>query len=219
MRELSVLLAKHGIKFDPIDWRIMCFPHILNLCSGHIVDQYMNVKLVSITEAWVDVLDPTIVVDKDIYLEALQQDPVALGRNIVCLVCTSSLCHKAFDNTIITGNQMQWFTDEDGNPTELPLLELIRDMKSCWDSIYLMINRLCILRQVHSALLRVVVIMLTSFIGTGHFLQGSSTPRHRHHWSWRNALANIRGPGNSPRCKCYHIAYSAPCPHTVVLIT
>ena len=65
----------------------------------------MDVKLASIAEAWVDVLDPTIVVDKDIYLEALQQDLVALSCNIVCLVCTSSLCHKVFDNTIITGNQ------------------------------------------------------------------------------------------------------------------
>ena len=148
MQELSDLLAKRGIKFDSIDQRIMCFLHILNLCLGHIVDQYMDVELASIAEAWVDAVNPTIVVDKDIYIEALQQDLVALGHNIVHLICASSLCHKAFDNTIITGNQMKWFTDENGNPTKLPILELIRDVKSHWDSIYLMINRLRTLRQV-----------------------------------------------------------------------
>ena len=58
----------------------------------------MDVKLASIAEAWVDALDPTIVVDRDIYLEALQQDPVALGHNIVRLVRTSSLHCEAFDN-------------------------------------------------------------------------------------------------------------------------
>ena len=110
----------------------------------------MDVELASIAKAWVDAVNPTIVVDKDIYVEALQQDPVALDHNIVHLICASSLHHEAFDNTIITGNQMKWFTDEDGNPTKLPILKLIRDVKSCWDSIYLMINHLCTLRQVHT---------------------------------------------------------------------
>lgn len=104
-------------------------------------------------EAWVDAVDPTIVIDKDIYIEALQQDLVTLGHNIVRLICASSLCRKAFNNTIITGNQMKWFTDEDGNLTKLPILELIRDVKSRWDSIYLMINCLCTLRQVHNTAL------------------------------------------------------------------
>ena len=50
------------------------------------------------------IVDPTIVIDKDIYIEALQQDLVTLGHNIVCLIHVSSLCRKAFNNTIITGN-------------------------------------------------------------------------------------------------------------------
>lgn len=150
MRELSILLAERGIDFDPVEHRIMCFPHILNLCSGQIAAEYMDADFVSIGEAWVDVLHPSVVIDKDAYREALQQDPIALGRAVVRVLRASSLRRQAFDNTITTGNQMKLFTDEEGNPTNLPVLELVRDVKSRWDSIYLMINRLRILRQVRT---------------------------------------------------------------------
>ncbi|KAF9225639.1 hypothetical protein BS17DRAFT_879002 [Gyrodon lividus] len=125
----------------------MCFLHILNICSGHIADQYMDIDFAMIGNAWVDALDPNIVVDKDAYLEALREDPIALGHDVICIVHASNLRREAFNNTIITGNQMNWFTDEEGEPTNLPILKLIRDMKSHWDSIYLMINHLHILKQ------------------------------------------------------------------------
>lgn len=126
----------------------MCFPHLLNLCSGHVAEQYMDVEFESVGEAWVDTLDPSIVIDKNAYLRALQQDPIALNHNIVWLVHASSLCREAFNNTIVTGNQMKLFTNKEGFPTNLPILELVKNVKSWWNLIYLMINRLCIFKQV-----------------------------------------------------------------------
>ena len=53
------------------------------------------------------------------------------------------------------GNNKQWFTttDEAGNsiPDTLPCLELLRDVKTRWDSVYLMLHRLRELRQVGSS--------------------------------------------------------------------
>ena len=83
------------------------------------------------------------------YIEALQHDLVVLGCNVVWIIWSSSLCHEGFANTIATGNQMSWFTDEEGQPTHLPILKLLHDVKSHWDSIYYMINHLRMLKQVY----------------------------------------------------------------------
>ncbi|KIM54018.1 hypothetical protein SCLCIDRAFT_31420 [Scleroderma citrinum Foug A] len=145
MKKLSELLAERGIKFDHIDRRIMCLPHILNICSKHIVEEYADADFAAVSDAWVNALGD--VVDKDKYIEALQRDPIALGRDIVWIIRSSSLRREGFCNTIVTGNQMSWFTNEEGEPIQLPILELLHDVKTRWDSIYYMINRLRILRQ------------------------------------------------------------------------
>jgi hypothetical protein len=146
MEELSRLLATRGINFDAVDRRIICFPHMLNTCSKHVTQDYTKADFSAVGEAWVDALGNTI--DKAAYIEALRRDPIAFGRDIVRVVRASSLRRESFHNTVTTGNQMNWFTDDDGEPTQLPIIELLRDVKSRWDSIYFMINRLRTLRQV-----------------------------------------------------------------------
>ena len=37
MQELQKLLDSHGIKFDHLDNRIRCYPHIINICVSHII--------------------------------------------------------------------------------------------------------------------------------------------------------------------------------------
>ncbi|KIK10528.1 hypothetical protein PISMIDRAFT_124290, partial [Pisolithus microcarpus 441] len=145
--ELSCLLTLRGIDFDPVDHRIICFPHVLNICSGHITDEYTAVDFASISEAWVDALDGNKVIDKDAYIEALRHDPIALGRDIVCTVRASSLCREAFTDILKTGNDKGWFVDEGNNPVTLPVVELLRDVRMRWDSVYCMINRLRTLKQ------------------------------------------------------------------------
>lgn len=105
-------------------------PHILNICTKHVVDEYSDADFSAVSEAWVTSLDD--ILDEDTYVEALCHDPVALGCDIVCLIRSSSLCHEGFTSTIRTGNQMNWFMDDDGNATQIPILELLRDMKLRW---------------------------------------------------------------------------------------
>ena len=85
--------------------------------------------------------------NKGEYLEALAMDPVSLGRNIVCIIRASSQCRKGFRDTIINGNANEWYT---GNATKLPVVELLRDIKTHWDSIFFMINQLHAVRLVSS---------------------------------------------------------------------
>ncbi|KAI6139139.1 hypothetical protein EDD17DRAFT_1500406 [Pisolithus thermaeus] len=63
----------------------------------------------------------------------------------------SNLCRESFCNTIITGNKMKWFTDENDQMTSLPVVKLLHDIKTHWDSVYFMINRLWILDQIPHA--------------------------------------------------------------------
>ncbi|KAL4078016.1 hypothetical protein J3A83DRAFT_4186260 [Scleroderma citrinum] len=112
MQKLSELLAECGIKFDHIDQCIMCLPHVLNICLKHIAEKYTDADFASISDTWVNVHGD--VIDKDKYIKAFQCDPIVLGCDVVQIIQSSSLCHKGFITTIVTGNQMSWFTDEEG---------------------------------------------------------------------------------------------------------
>ena len=144
MRELSSLLKDCEIQFNLVDCCVPCFPHILNICITHTVKNYMKADFTTVTEMWVGALDNTVV-DKAKYLEALAKDPVALGCDIIRIIRSSSQCRKGFRDTIINGNANQWYT---GHPTQVPVIELLRDVRTRWDSIYFMINRLHALRLV-----------------------------------------------------------------------
>jgi hypothetical protein len=37
MHKLKAILEKHDIKFDIDNRRIMCFAHVINLCSGQVI--------------------------------------------------------------------------------------------------------------------------------------------------------------------------------------
>lgn len=45
MTHLEVLLEAHNVSFDALPCRIHCFPHILNLCVGHVIKSLMNLDL------------------------------------------------------------------------------------------------------------------------------------------------------------------------------
>jgi hypothetical protein len=40
MKELAKLLQDRGVDFDAVDNRIMCFPHIINICSTHVIKSF-----------------------------------------------------------------------------------------------------------------------------------------------------------------------------------
>ena len=147
MEHLQKLLVacELPLEFDANDRRIMCFPHIINICVKHVVDEFSAPNLKAIAEAWVDCFDDDVV-DKAKYLAAVKKDPVALGRNIVRAIHASGLRCDEFDKMVLTGNLQQWFKSPAGEVVQLPEAQLLRDVKTRWDSIYYMLNRLLALR-------------------------------------------------------------------------
>lgn len=68
--------------------------------------------------------------------------PIARGREVVCTVRKSGQCHSNFQQTIKSGNEQEWFINQSGQPITLPVVELLHNVKTRWDSSYLMMNHL-----------------------------------------------------------------------------
>lgn len=116
MHELSHLLMEWDIIFDPVDQRIMCFPHILNICVKHVIDKHKTADFSRVPSSWVSTNGQTI--KKVDYVEALcsvpdgHPDPVALCHDIVRTIHASGLRHQGFCDMIEHSNKMDWFKDE-----------------------------------------------------------------------------------------------------------
>jgi hypothetical protein len=78
----------------------------------------------------------------------LKRDPIKRARRIVRIMHSSDQRKQAFKKVINTGNHSGWFRSHDNEVIELPDLELLRDVKTRWDSVYCMIERLLVLRPV-----------------------------------------------------------------------
>ena len=140
MSELSRLLQGCDIDFDPKDLCIMCLPHVINLCSKHTTDDFTSADFTSVPEASFEF--PGSNTNKHAYITALRKDPAAHGRDVVCIVHSSSLHRKSFKDIILDGNARKYWRDEEQNVIELSILELIREVKTCWDLRYYMARRL-----------------------------------------------------------------------------
>ena len=147
MEHLQKLLETRELPlgFVAKDRRIMCFPHIINICVQHIVEEFSAPDLEKIANAWVDCFDDNVV-DKEKYLEAVEKNPVALGRDIVRIIRASGLGRDEFDKIIVTGNLQQWFKSPSGTVIQIPEVQLLRDVRTRWDSIFYMLNCLLALR-------------------------------------------------------------------------
>ena len=141
MEHLEKLLMAHELplEFNVKDRQIMCFPHIINICVQHVVDEFSVPNLNKIAQAWVDCFDDSTV-DKKKYLEAVKRNPVPLGCDIVHTIHASTLQHDKFDKIIVTGNLHQWFKSPAGEVIQIPGAQLPRDVKTRWDSIYFMLD-------------------------------------------------------------------------------
>jgi hypothetical protein len=87
MWELSEKLDSHGINFHPIKHRIPCFPHIINICMRHIIDDYHKADFSLINEHWV-VGTRTII--KMEYLKAVTGKALNRARDVVRMVHASN---------------------------------------------------------------------------------------------------------------------------------
>jgi hypothetical protein len=148
MQELATLLQAREIDFNPLDHRIMCFPHVINICCQHVIADFTNIELAKAAEEFVAALPPGLP-DRQTFEEAVKWDPVALGCNIVHVLRKSGQRRDLFDDIVQDGHEKGWF--QVGNPPRgirLPLVQLLRDVATRWDSVYYMVRRLHEMRPV-----------------------------------------------------------------------
>ena len=121
MEALERKLGERDILFDAKDRRIMCYAHIINLSSGRVIRES----------------------------EALLSNPIGVARGAVRAIRVSGKRREAFDEVVRDGNRKGWF--KAGQPLKTVLLkelQLLQDVRTRWDSVYFMLNRLREMRPV-----------------------------------------------------------------------
>ena len=124
-----------------------CFPHVINICCQHIVVEFTDAALVDV-EASFDPAAPHMNPDLQMFEEAVKRDPIALGRVVVRTVRASGQRREHFCAVIKEGNSNKHFFLGDRVDIIVPDLQLLRDVKTRWDSIFFMISRLRVMRPV-----------------------------------------------------------------------
>jgi hypothetical protein len=163
MKELAKRLDEQGISFDPLDNRIACYPHIINICVSHIIQSLGQNNLADLEDDdddnysdddgydgegdddSIEGLEPKEYIDdEDLvdWFDALKRNPVRRARLVVRTLRVSGQRRDEFENFIQKGNDCNLFHDDDNNPIKLRHLQLLRDVKNRWDSLYLMLQRL-----------------------------------------------------------------------------
>ena len=115
MKALQTLLKLHDIPFDAEDNRIMCFPHIINICVKHIVDKFTDLELVNLEfdEGSVPSTETDWTEEDQTFEDAVSHDPIALCRSIMCAIRASGKQCDDFENVIDNGNEQGWFEVDD----------------------------------------------------------------------------------------------------------
>ena len=80
------------------------------------------------------------------WAKGIKRDPLRPARRVICLLHSSDKHRKGFQKFIQDGNRHGWFTMKDGDgkctAVVVPELQLLRDVKMRWDSVYLMLLHL-----------------------------------------------------------------------------
>lgn len=89
------------------------------------------------------------------WFESIKRDPLRRARRIIRLLRSSDQRREGFRMFIQDGNKRNWFYEKTRggkrSPVQVPELQLLRDVKTRWDSVYLMLHRLRLLRPVSSS--------------------------------------------------------------------
>jgi hypothetical protein len=171
MFEYGKKLEARDIPFDHEDNNVLCFPHTINICCDHLIKEFTDVDLANEDEDTLALLaNIPEAPHGQTFEDAVQRDPIALGRNIVRVIRSSGQRRDRFEEVIRDGNEKGWFMA--GQPPEvvkLPHLQLLRDVKTRWDSVFQMIRRLRLLQPVSHSVYREVLIQCFYFQAIDHF--------------------------------------------------
>jgi hypothetical protein len=139
MQVLEAILATREIKFNAKDRRIMCFAHIIDLCSGRVV------RGAGATNNEVVGQDGFSSSDDD----SVTPDPIARAHAAVRAIRGSGKRRADFEGVIKNGNENGWFKrGPSSEVVQLKQLQLLRDVRTRWDSVYQMLHRLREMREV-----------------------------------------------------------------------
>lgn len=140
MKFLEEKLALREIAFDAADRKIMCYGHVVDLSSGRVVR--------AIAAGSLDNEDDPSPTDDE---TETATDLIAQARAVVRAIRGSGSRREAFDEVITNGNAKGWFKQgEPPKTVKLDHLQLLRDVRTRWDSVYHMLKRLRELRPVRT---------------------------------------------------------------------
>jgi hypothetical protein len=145
-----------------------CFPHVINLAVQAIYAtlknesnsdlQYLLGNVQQPTEAALQAMPLPDGVTLEEYRAALKTDIIGIARKLVAACQASGQRREDFKLTIREGNTEQTWTDAEGNPLPLPVLQLLRDCETRWSSTFFMLDRVLTLLPVRISRLRFVML-------------------------------------------------------------
>jgi hypothetical protein len=113
----------------------------------HILHDYSTADFTYVDDSW---LIDGVTIQKEAYVAALKVKTLDCARDIIRTIRRSNGRREGFKDMIVKGNERGWWKDEDGNPKLLPVVELLLDEATRWDSCFIMLNRFRTLRKVSS---------------------------------------------------------------------
>lgn len=156
MQWFETMLRRREIPFDAVDRKVMCFGHVIDLSSGRVTRN-------------ADAIGPNDRDDSDDSdNDTATPSPIARARNVVRVIRGSGMRREAFDEVVANGNAKGWF--KAGRPPvtiTIKPLQLLRDVRTRWDSIYIMLNRLREMRPVFLYYCRIRFLLKQYLTGCG----------------------------------------------------
>jgi hypothetical protein len=154
--------------FDAKDNRVICFPHTINIAVQHVLqkmssadvpendDDYpedqtgvakTGVAKTGMAKTGVAKTDENRRFRQQSFEDACAQDPIARLRKIIFTILSSGQRREAFAKWIETGNNSNLFV-VNNRPVKIQPLQLLRDVRTRWDSTFQMIQRCIEMRLV-----------------------------------------------------------------------
>ena len=133
MQSMEAHLNARQIDYDGADNHIICIEHNTANTTGRMIAKASTTEY---SDNFDDFADPVDSQDG-------VRDVIALVRNIVRSIRASGQRLDRFNDTIKLGNERGWFGD-----VKVPELQLLRNVKTRWGSVYAMLKRFRILRPV-----------------------------------------------------------------------
>ena len=87
----------------------------------------------------------------DDYRTALAANIVGTARKLVTACRASGQRREDFELTIREGNEAGTWTDSEGNPFSLPVLQLLHDCETRWSSTFFLLDRVLTLLPVRAS--------------------------------------------------------------------